>query len=127
MINVAGHRLSTGALEEALCGNPIVAECAVIGVADALKGEMPLGFVVLNSGQDVDEEVLSAELKQRVRQEVGPIATPRDIHIVARLPKTRSGKILRGTMRKIADGQPYTMPATIEAPETLDEIQAVLG
>jgi propionyl-CoA synthetase len=126
VINVAGHRLSTGALEEALATNPDVAECAVIGVKDKLKGEMPLGFVVLNSGVDVDEAVLIKELKQTVRSQVGPIATPRDILVVPRLPKTRSGKILRGTMRKIAEKQDYRMPATIEDPGVLEEIATAL-
>ena len=127
VINVAGHRLSTGALEEALASNAYVAECAVIGVEDKLKGEMPLGFVVLNSGVEVDEDELKQNLKEVVRTQVGPIATPRDIHIVPRLPKTRSGKILRGTIRKIADGKQYKMPATIEDPAVLDEIASALG
>jgi propionyl-CoA synthetase len=127
VINVAGHRLSTGALEEALITNYDVAECAVIGVEDRLKGEMPLGFVVLNSGSSIDESELKTSLVGAVRSQVGPIATPRDIHIVSRLPKTRSGKILRGTMRKIADGKEYKMPATIEDPVALDEIASALG
>ena len=127
VINVAGHRLSTGALEEALASNADVAECAVIGVYDKLKGEMPLGFVVLNSGSDVNVEELKKNLVQVVRSQVGPIATPRDIHIVPRLPKTRSGKILRGTMRNIADGKQYKTPATIEDPTVLNEIADVLG
>jgi len=127
VINVAGHRLSTGALEEALATNPVVAECAVIGVEDKLKGEMPLGFVVLNSGVEVDEAILKKDLIQTVRSQVGPIATPRDIHVVTRLPKTRSGKILRGTMRKIAEKQAYKMPATIEDPEVLEEIATALA
>jgi propionyl-CoA synthetase len=127
VINVAGHRLSTGVLEEALATHEYVAECAVIGVEDKLKGEMPLGFVVLNSGVTVDETELKQELKNLVRSQVGAIATPRDILIVARLPKTRSGKILRGTMRKIADNQEYTMPATIEDPAVLEEIRAALA
>ena len=126
VINVAGHRLSTGALEEALATHPMVAECAVIGVEDKLKGEMPLGFVVLNSGAQVDQAVLKKELLQTVRSQVGPIATPRDILVVGRLPKTRSGKILRGTMRKIADGQSYSTPATIEDPAVLQEIATAL-
>lgn len=125
VINVAGHRLSTGALEEALATHPMVAECAVIGVEDKLKGEMPLGFVVLNSGVQVDRETLKKELLQTVRSQVGPIATPRDILVVARLPKTRSGKILRGTMRKIAEQQAYSTPATIEDPAVLEEIASV--
>ena len=126
VINVAGHRLSTGALEEALATNPHVAECAVIGVEDRLKGEMPFGFVVLNAGVQVDEAGLKKDLVQTVRSQVGPIATPRDILVVARLPKTRSGKILRGTMRKIAEGQEYVMPATIEDPAVLQEIAEAL-
>jgi propionyl-CoA synthetase len=126
VINVAGHRLSTGALEEALATHPDVAECAVIGVEDRLKGEMPLGFVVLNAGAEVDPDELKKSLVQIVRTQVGPIATPRDIVVVARLPKTRSGKILRGTMRKIADHKEYKMPATIEDPAVLDEISEAL-
>jgi propionyl-CoA synthetase len=122
VINVAGHRLSTGALEEALATHPAVAECAVIGVSDKLKGEMPLGFVVLNAGAEVDEAELKAELVKTVRSEVGPIATPRDILVVKRLPKTRSGKILRATMRHIAEGTEYKVPATIEDPAVLNEI-----
>jgi len=126
VINVAGHRLSTGALEEALATHPAVAECAVIGVADTLKGEMPLGFVVLNAGAEVEPEQLKRELVQLVRSQVGAIATPRDIVPVMRLPKTRSGKILRGTMRKIAEHEEYKTPATIEDPEVLNEIEEAL-
>jgi len=127
VINVAGHRLSTGALEEALASHPDVAECAVIGVEDKLKGEMPLGFVVLNSGADIDVAELKKSLVGTVRSLVGPIATPRDIYIVPRLPKTRSGKILRGTMRSIADGKQYKTPATIDDPMVLGEISSALG
>jgi len=127
VINVAGHRLSTGSLEEALATHEAVAECAVIGVEDALKGEMPLGFVVLNAGAEIDEAQLKAELIKTVRSVVGAIATPRDIVVVARLPKTRSGKILRGTMRKIADHKEYKVPATIEDPLVLEEISKALG
>ncbi len=127
VINVAGHRLSTGVLEEALASHADVAECAVIGVEDKLKGEMPLGFVVLNSGTQVDGEALKKSLIEVVRSQVGPIATPRDILVVPRLPKTRSGKILRGTMRMIADGKEYKLPATIEDPAVLDEIASALG
>jgi propionyl-CoA synthetase len=127
VINVAGHRLSTGALEEALATHGAVAECAVIGVEDALKGEMPLGFVVLNTRAQIDYEQLKSELIKTVRSMVGPIATPRDIVVVTRLPKTRSGKILRGTMRKIADQKEYKVPATIEDPAVLEEISEALG
>lgn len=126
VINVAGHRLSTGALEEALATHPAVAECAVIGVSDTLKGEMPLGFVVLSAGADVDEDTLRKELVQTVRAQVGPIATPRNILVVQRLPKTRSGKILRATMRKIAQNESYNMPATIEDPAVLEELTRAL-
>jgi propionyl-CoA synthetase len=126
VINVAGHRLSTGALEEALATHEAVAECAVIGVEDSLKGEMPLGFVVLNTSAQIDYDQLKTELIKTVRSVVGPIATPRDIVVVARLPKTRSGKILRGTMRKIADHKEYKVPATIEDPAVLDEISEAL-
>ena len=126
VINVAGHRLSTGALEEALATHPAVAECAVIGVEDALKGEMPLGFVVLNAGANVDPAELKAELVRTVRSQVGAIATPRDIVIVERLPKTRSGKILRGTMRQLADRKDIKVPATIEDAAVLDEIREAL-
>jgi propionyl-CoA synthetase len=126
VINVAGHRLSTGALEEALSTHAHVAECAVIGVEDELKGERPLGFAVLNAGSSVTQTQLKDELIQAVRTLVGPIATPRDVLIVDRLPKTRSGKILRSTMRKIADGQPFKTPATIEDPAVLEEIERVI-
>jgi propionyl-CoA synthetase len=126
VINVAGHRLSTGALEEALATNEHVAECAVIGVADRLKGEMPLGLVVLSAGASVHPESLQRTLVETVRRQVGPIATPRAIHIVERLPKTRSGKILRATMRSIAEGREYVVPATIEDPAVLKEIEDTL-
>ena len=119
--------MSTGALEEALATHGAVAECAVIGVEDSLKGEMPLGFVVLNTSAKIDEAQLKAELIKTVRSVVGPIAAPRDIVVVTRLPKTRSGKILRGTMRKIADRKEYKVPATIEDPAVLEEISEALG
>jgi propionyl-CoA synthetase len=127
VINVAGHRLSTGALEEALASHRAVAECAVIGVADRLKGEMPLGFVVISSGAEMDRDQLKAELIDTVRKQVGAIATPRDIVVVKRLPKTRSGKILRATMRKIAEQREYKVPATIEDPAVLEEIAEALA
>ena len=126
IINVAGHRLSTGLLEEVLAGHPDVAECAVMGVADQLKGQVPLGFVVLSAGVDRDVGDICSELVQKVRAEVGPVAAFRTCTVVPRLPKTRSGKILRGTMSAIADGADYKMPATIDDPAILDEIEAAL-
>ena len=126
IINVAGHRLSTGAMEEVLSGHQDVAECAVIGVADALKGQVPLGFVVLKAGVDRPPGEIVGELVRRVRQEIGPVAAFRTCAIVARLPKTRSGKILRGTMRRIADAKDYAMPATIDDPAILAEIEGAL-
>ena len=122
VINVAGHRLSTGAMEEVLAGHADVAECAVIGVADALKGQLPLGMVVLKAGVERDEKEVLAELVKRVRDLIGPVAAFKLVAVVKRLPKTRSGKILRGTMVKIADGEDYKMPATIDDPAILDEI-----
>lgn len=126
IINVAGHRLSTGEMEEIVAQHPDVAECAVIGIADSLKGEMPLGFVVLKAGVRRDHSEIVSEIKQMVRTQIGAIASLKDVLIVTRLPKTRSGKILRGTMRKIADGQPYTVPSTIDDPVTLQEIESAL-
>ncbi|MCX8102857.1 MAG: propionyl-CoA synthetase [Candidatus Bipolaricaulota bacterium] len=126
IINVAGHRLSTGEMEEIVAQHPDVAECAVIGVADSLKGEVPLGFVVLKAGVQRAHAEIIAEVKQKVRKEIGAIASLKDVLIVNRLPKTRSGKILRGTMRKIADGQQYTVPSTIDDPATLQEIESAL-
>jgi len=122
VINVAGHRLSTGAMEEVLAAHPEVAECAVFGVADQLKGELPLGMVVLKAGSELEEDALRKELVTLVRQKIGPVAAFKLVMTVKRLPKTRSGKILRGTMKKIADGQEYKMPATIDDPVILDEI-----
>ncbi len=126
VINVAGHRLSTGELEQALSGHAEVAECAVIGVSDALKGTVPVGLVVRKAGAATPPTELQAQLVRRVRDEVGPVAAFQRCYIVARLPKTRSGKILRGTMRRIADGVPYETPATIEDPLVLDEIARAL-
>ena len=122
VINVAGHRLSTGGMEEVLAGHPDVAECAVFGVADQLKGELPLGMVVLKAGVDASEADLQKELIALVREKIGPVAAFKLVTEVQRLPKTRSGKILRGTMKKIADGQEYKAPATIDDPVILDEI-----
>jgi propionyl-CoA synthetase len=126
VINVAGHRLSTGQMEEVLAGHADVAECAVIGVADALKGQMPLGLVVLKAGVQRDPEEMKKELIKRVRDQIGPVAAFKLVVIVKRLPKTRSGKILRGTMVKIADGNEWKMPATIDDPGILDEITQAL-
>ncbi len=126
IINVAGHRLSTGGMEEVLAGHPDVAECAVIGVEDQLKGQLPVGFLILNAGVGKDPEVIVSEVVQRVREQIGPVAAFKRAVVVDRLPKTRSGKILRGTMQKIADNQPYKMPATIDDPAILDEINAAL-
>ena len=126
IINVAGHRLSTGGMEEVLASHLAVAECAVIGVKDALKGEVPCGFVVLKSGVATAPNVVERELVGLVREKIGPVAAFKLAITVGRLPKTRSGKILRGTMKKIADGDPWSMPATIDDPAILDEIAAAL-
>ncbi len=127
VINVAAHRLSTGQMEEILCSHRDVAEAAVFGVADDLKGELPLGLAVLNSGVDRSEEELAAELVALVREEIGAVAAFKLIGVAKRLPKTRSGKILRATMRKMANGQEYEMPATIDDPAILGEIKEVLS
>ncbi|HMA67573.1 MAG TPA: AMP-binding protein, partial [Desulfosalsimonadaceae bacterium] len=126
IINVAGHRLSTGAMEEVLAGLPDVAECAVLGVADEMKGQVPVGFLVLNAGVTRDPEEITREAVQRVREQIGPVAAFKKAAIVKRLPKTRSGKILRGTIQKMADKQEFKTPATIDDPTILDEIQDVL-
>ncbi len=122
VINVAGHRLSTGAMEEVLASHPDVAECAVIGVADGLKGQLPLGLVVLKAGAERAEAEVVLELVSLVRENIGPVAVFKQAALVKRLPKTRSGKVLRGTMRKIADGEPYKVPPTIDDPSILEEI-----
>ncbi len=126
VINVAGHRLSTGEMEEVVSTHKAVAECAVIGVHDTLKGQIPLGLCVLKSGVNGDEESVRKELAQMVRDTIGPIACYKETCVVKRLPKTRSGKILRGTMRKIADGERYTIPSTIDDPAILGEIEDAL-
>jgi propionyl-CoA synthetase len=126
VINVAGHRLSTGAMEEVLAGHPDVAECAVIGATDQLKGQLPLGFLCTNTGTDRSTDEIVAECVKLVRERIGPVAAFKHAVIVDRLPKTRSGKILRGTMVKIADGEAYKMPATIDDPAILDEIKQSL-
>jgi propionyl-CoA synthetase len=126
IINVAGHRLSTGGMEEVLASHPAVAECAVIGVKDSIKGEVPCGFVVLKSGISRSPQEIDTELTRLVREKIGPVAAFKLAITVGRLPKTRSGKILRGTMKKIADGESWSMPATIEDPAVLEEIGAAL-
>src|SRR6185503_10347133 len=126
IINVAGHRLSTGAMEEVLASHPDVAECAVVGVRDALKGQVPFGFLVLKSGVSREASEVTGEVVALVRERVGAVAAFKQATIVDRLPKTRSGKVLRGTMRSIADGQPYSVPATIDDPAILDEIKDAL-
>ena len=126
IINVAGHRLSTGAIEEVLASHPDVAECAVIGVVDELKGQVPIGFAVLNAGVERTPADVTAELVARVRDHIGPVAAFKQACVVAGLPKTRSGKILRGTMRKIADSEAYRTPPTIDDPAVLDEIRTAL-
>ena len=127
VINVAGHRLSTGEMEEILASHPAVAECAVIGVSDQLKGQIPRGFVVLKAGADADPAALSAELIQLIRDQIGPVAALRRVDVVAALPKTRSGKILRKTMRGIADGHDEPVPSTIEDPAVLGALRPVLA
>ncbi len=126
VINVAGHRLSTGAMEEVLASHPAVAECAVIGVKDGLKGEVPAGFVVLKTGIDKAPQAVETELVQLVRDRIGPVAAFKIAITVGRLPKTRSGKILRGTMKKLADGDSWTVPATVDDPVIFDEIAEAL-
>ncbi|MFH1034933.1 MAG: propionyl-CoA synthetase [Pseudomonadota bacterium] len=126
VINVAGHRLSTGAMEEVIAQHPDVAECAVIGAADDFKGQLPVGFVVLKVGVERAPEDIKKELVQMVRDQIGAVASFKEATIVPRLPKTRSGKILRGTMRKIADAASYTVPSTIDDPTSLDEIKDAL-
>ena len=130
VINVAGHRLSTGAMEEVLAAHPDVAECAVFGIADEIKGEVPIGLLVLKAGCARPVDAIAAECVASIREQIGPVASFKAAAIVNRLPKTRSGKVLRGTMRRIANGEPWSMPATIDDPAILEEISralAVLG
>jgi propionyl-CoA synthetase len=126
IINVAGHRLSTGGMEEVLASHKDVAECAVLGIKDELKGEVPCGFIVLKAGVNRPHAEIEAECVALIREKIGPVAAFKLAITVARLPKTRSGKILRGTIKKIADGDPYIMPATIDDPMILDEIGKAL-
>jgi propionyl-CoA synthetase len=127
VINVAGHRLSTGSVEAVVAAHPAVAECAVIGIHDELKGQRPGGYVVLKEGADIEPDVLRSELVAMVRDQIGAVATFRDVTVVNALPKTRSGKILRKTMRQIADHESYTVPSTIEDPAVLEALKAQLG
>jgi len=126
IINVAGHRLSTGAMEEVLCDHPDVAECAVLGVEDQLKGQVPVGFMVLKSGVGRADGGIVKEVIRMVRDRIGPVAAFKTATVVKRLPKTRSGKILRGTIQKIADNKEYKVPATIDDPAILNEMQTAL-
>jgi len=127
IINVAGHRLSTGALEEVLISHPDVAECAVVGVSDQLKGQVPVGFLVLKVGAVGEEDEVVSEVVALVRERIGPVASFKSAVLVDRLPKTRSGKILRGTIARIADGGPWTVPATVDDPVILDEMTEALS
>ncbi|MCW8885307.1 MAG: propionyl-CoA synthetase [Motiliproteus sp.] len=127
VINVAGHRLSTGEMEEVVADHPAVAECAVIGIADSLKGQNPVGLVLLKDGVELDEKELEAELVAMVRKEIGAVACFRQAIVVNRLPKTRSGKILRKLLRQIADGEEYSVPSTIDDPASLPEISEIMG
>jgi propionyl-CoA synthetase len=126
IINVAGHRLSTGGMEEVLASHPDVAECAVIGVADQLKGQLPIGLLVLKTGAEKEIFEVVEECIQLVRERIGPVAAFKKAAVVSCLPKTRSGKILRGTMQKIADNEEFKLPATIEDPATLKKIEEAL-
>lgn len=126
VINVAGHRLSTGEMEEIVGAHPAVAECAVVGVHDELKGQLPLGLVVLKDGVKVDLESLESELVNSVRSHIGAVACFKHALVVERLPKTRSGKILRRIIRQIADGESYTVPSTIDDPSSLNELEKIL-
>jgi propionyl-CoA synthetase len=123
VINVSGHRLSTGEMEEIVADHPAVAECAVVGIADELKGQRPVGFVVLKDGYEDAVETLEQDLVKTIREKVGAIAVFKTVVVVKRLPKTRSGKTLRKVIRKMADGEQFKMPSTIEDPKTLDEIR----
>jgi len=124
VINVAGHRLSTGEIEEVVAAHPAVAECAVIGIHDELRGQVPVALAVLKDGADTGELALESEVVQQVRDEVGALANLRQMLVVKRLPKTRSGKILRAILRKLADGEAFETPSTIDDPQSIDELQA---
>ena len=122
-MNVAGHRLSTGQIEEAVASHPAIAECAVVGIRDSEKGQVPIGLVLLKDGMNIARDALESELIQIVRNEVGPFTNFKRCVVVKRLPKTRSGKILRQVMRKMVDGDTFTTPSTIDDPEILNEIR----
>jgi propionyl-CoA synthetase len=126
VINVAGHRLSTGSMEAVVASHPDVAECAVIGVHDDLKGQLPRAFVVLKAGSSIDADELQAQVVAKVREEIGPVAAMKEVVVVPALPKTRSGKILRRTMRGIAAGRDEPVPSTIEDPAVLDALAEIL-
>jgi propionyl-CoA synthetase len=126
VINIAGHRLSTGEMEEVVGAHAMVAECAVVGVQDELKGQLPMALVLLKAGADIDETQLGKEIVAMLRKTIGPIAVLKSAHIVSRLPKTRSGKILRKIIRNIANGEDYVVPSTIDDPASLDEIRKLL-
>jgi propionyl-CoA synthetase len=126
VMNVAGHRLSTGEMEELLASHTAVAECAVLGIADELRGQRPIGLVVLKDGQTITEDTLEQDLVHLIRSQIGAVACFRQVLVVKRLPKTRSGKILRKTMRQLADGDEFIIPSTIDDPQILDEIRAGL-
>ena len=126
VINVSGHRLSTGEMEEIIATHPAIAECAVIGRSDNLKGQMPLGFAILKSGVEVNQADIKQALVQLMREKIGAVACYKETVIVERLPKTRSGKILRKTLRQLVDGEDYVIPSTIDDPAILDEIQQAL-
>jgi len=126
VINVAGHRLSTGEMEEVLAGHPAIAECSVIGIHDALKGQLPVGLVLLKDGVTVDEQALEQDLVQRVRDKIGPVACFKRAIVVNRLPKTRSGKILRKLLRQIAANESVAVPSTIDDPSSVSEIETLM-
>ena len=126
VINIAGHRLSTGEMEEVVGAHDMVAECAVVGVKDELKGQLPMALVLLKAGAQIEEPQLSKEIVAMLRKTIGPIAVLKSAHIVTRLPKTRSGKILRKIIRNIANGEDYTIPSTIDDPASLDEIRTLV-
>jgi len=126
IINVAGHRLSTGAIEQIIAGHPAIAECAVVGAPDALKGQLPIALVVTKVGQRVDDQALAAELVRRVRDQLGPVAAFKTVAIAGKLPKTRSGKTLRNVIRDLAAGETPRVPPTIEDPDAVEQVRDAL-